>query len=154
MTEENKTLSIGDKAPEFTGVDQDNNPISLNQYKGKKVVLYFYPKDNTPGCTAEACDLRDNYERFIAEGYAVIGVSADSVASHKKFAEKQNLPFSLIADTDRNILLAYNAYGEKKLYGKVSMGILRKTYIINEDGIITDIIEKVKTKEHTKQILG
>lgn len=154
MTEENKTLSIGDKAPEFTGVDQDNNPISLNQYKGKKVVLYFYPKDNTPGCTAEACDLRDNYERFIAEGYAVIGVSADSVASHKKFAEKQNLPFPLIADTDRNILLAYNAYGEKKLYGKVSMGILRKTYIINEDGIITDIIEKVKTKEHTKQILG
>lgn len=154
MTEENKILSIGDKAPEFTGVDQDNNPISLNQYKGKKVVLYFYPKDNTPGCTAEACDLRDNYERFIAEGYAVIGVSADSVASHKKFAEKQNLPFPLIADTDRNILLAYNAYGEKKLYGKVSMGILRKTYIINEDGIITDIIEKVKTKEHTKQILG
>ncbi|MGL5226666.1 MAG: thioredoxin-dependent thiol peroxidase [Bacteroidales bacterium] len=154
MTEEYKTLSIGDKAPEFTGVDQDNNPISLNQYKGKKVVLYFYPKDNTPGCTAEACDLRDNYERFIAEGYAVIGVSADSVASHKKFAEKQNLPFPLIADTDRNILLAYNAYGEKKLYGKVSMGILRKTYIINEDGIITDIIEKVKTKEHTKQILG
>lgn len=154
MTEENKTLGIGDKAPEFTGVDQDNNPISLNQYKGKKVVLYFYPKDNTPGCTAEACDLRDNYERFIAEGYAVIGVSADSVASHKKFAEKQNLPFPLIADTDRNILLAYNAYGEKKLYGKVSMGILRKTYIINEDGIITDIIEKVKTKEHTKQILG
>lgn len=154
MTEEYKTLSIGDKAPEFTGVDQDNNPTSLNQYKGKKVVLYFYPKDNTPGCTAEACDLRDNYERFIAEGYAVIGVSADSVASHKKFAEKQNLPFPLIADTDRNILLAYNAYGEKKLYGKVSMGILRKTYIINEDGIITDIIEKVKTKEHTKQILG
>lgn len=154
MTEEYKTLSIGDKAPEFTGVDQDNNPISLNQYKGKKVVLYFYPKDNTPGCTAEACDLRDNYERFIAEGYVVIGVSADSVASHKKFAEKQNLPFPLIADTDRNILLAYNAYGEKKLYGKVSMGILRKTYIINEDGIITDIIEKVKTKEHTKQILG
>lgn len=154
MTEEYKTLSIGDKAPEFTSVDQDNNPISLNQYKGKKVVLYFYPKDNTPGCTAEACDLRDNYERFIAEGYAVIGVSADSVASHKKFAEKQNLPFPLIADTDRNILLAYNAYGEKKLYGKVSMGILRKTYIINEDGIITDIIEKVKTKEHTKQILG
>lgn len=154
MTEENKTLSIGDKAPEFTGIDQDNNTISLNQYKGKKVVLYFYPKDNTPGCTAEACDLRDNYERFLSEGYVIIGVSADSVASHKKFAEKQNLPFPLISDTDRKILMDYNAYGEKKLYGKVSMGILRKTYIINEEGIITDIIEKVKTKEHTKQILG
>lgn len=154
MTEENKTLSIGDKAPEFTGIDQDNNTISLNQYKGKKVVLYFYPKDNTPGCTAEACDLRDNYERFLSEGYVIIGVSADSVASHKKFSEKQNLPFPLISDTDRKILMDYNAYGEKKLYGKVSMGILRKTYIINEEGIITDIIEKVKTKEHTKQILG
>lgn len=154
MTEENKTLSIGDKAPDFTGVDQDSNPISLSQFKGKKVVLYFYPKDNTPGCTAEACDLRDNYERFLSEGYVIIGVSADSVASHKKFAEKQNLPFPLISDTDRKILMDYNAYGEKKLYGKVSMGIIRKTYIINEDGIITDIIEKVKTKEHTKQILG
>lgn len=152
--EENKKLNIGDKAPDFKGLDQDNQEISLSQFRGKKVVLYFYPKDNTPGCTAEACDLRDNYERFLAEGYVVIGVSADSVTSHKKFAEKQNLPFPLIADTDRNILLAYNAYGEKKLYGKVSMGTLRKTYIINEDGIITDIIEKVKTKEHTKQILG
>ncbi|MGL5731778.1 MAG: thioredoxin-dependent thiol peroxidase [Bacteroidales bacterium] len=152
--EENKILNIGDKAPDFKGIDQDNQEISLSQFKGKKVVLYFYPKDNTPGCTAEACDLRDNYERFLAEGYVVIGVSADSVTSHKRFAEKQNLPFPLIADTERTIQMAYNAYGEKKLYGKVSMGILRKTYIINEDGIITDIIEKVKTKEHAKQILG
>ncbi|MGL4805969.1 MAG: thioredoxin-dependent thiol peroxidase [Bacteroidales bacterium] len=152
--EENKKLNIGDKAPDFKGIDQDNQEISLSQFKGKKVVLYFYPKDNTPGCTAEACDLRDNYERLLAEGYVVIGVSADSVTSHKRFAEKQNLPFPLIADTGRTIQMAYNAYGEKKLYGKVSTGILRKTYIINEDGIITDIIEKVKTKEHAKQILG
>ena len=147
-------LKIGDKAPLFNGIDQNNQPISLEAYKGKKVVLYFYPKDNTPGCTAEACDLRDNYERFLNDGYIVIGVSADSVTSHKKFADKYELPFPLISDPDRNILLAYNAYGEKKLYGKVSMGILRKTYIIDENGIISDIIEKVKTKEHTKQILG
>ncbi|MGL5787867.1 MAG: thioredoxin-dependent thiol peroxidase [Bacteroidales bacterium] len=147
-------LKVGDKAPLFNGIDQNNQPISLSAYAGKKVVLYFYPKDNTPGCTAEACDLRDNYERFLNEGYIVIGVSADSVASHKKFADKYELPFPLISDPDRNILLAYNAFGEKKLYGKVSMGILRKTFIIDENGIITDIIEKVKTKEHAKQILG
>lgn len=147
-------LKIGDKAPLFNGIDQNNQPVSLEAYKGKKVVLYFYPKDNTPGCTAEACDLRDNYERFLNEGYIVIGVSADSITSHKKFADKYELPFPLISDPERNILLAYNAYGEKKLYGKVSMGILRKTFIIDENGIITDIIEKVKTKEHAKQILG
>lgn len=147
-------LQIGDKAPMFKGIDQNNEPISSEQYKGKKIVLYFYPKDNTPGCTAEACDLRDNYERFISQGYVVIGVSADSVVSHKKFTDKFELPFPLISDPDREILLAYNAYGEKKLYGKVSMGIIRKTYIIDENGVITDIIEKVKTKEHSKQILG
>lgn len=147
-------LKIGDKAPDFKGIDQNNESISLDQYKGKKVVLYFYPKDNTPGCTAEACDLRDNYERFLSQGYVVIGVSADSVASHKKFTDKFELPFPLISDPEREILEAYNAYGEKKLYGKVSMGILRKTYIIDGKGIITDIIEKVKTKEHSKQILG
>lgn len=147
-------LKIGDKAPDFKGIDQNNESISLDQYKGKKVVLYFYPKDNTPGCTAEACDLRDNYERFLSQGYVVIGVSADSVASHKKFTDKFELPFPLISDPEREILEAYNAYGEKKLYGKVSMGILRKTYIIDGNGIITDIIEKVKTKEHSKQILG
>ncbi|MGL4331934.1 MAG: thioredoxin-dependent thiol peroxidase [Bacteroidales bacterium] len=146
-------LTIGDKAPDFSGIDQNNESISLDQYKGKKVVLYFYPKDNTPGCTAEACDLRDNYERFLSHGYVVIGVSADSVASHKKFSDKFELPFPIISDPERKILEAYNAYGEKKLYGKVSMGILRKTYIIDENGIITDIIEKVKTKEHSKQIL-
>ncbi|MGL5317293.1 MAG: thioredoxin-dependent thiol peroxidase [Bacteroidales bacterium] len=147
-------LQIGDKAPAFKGIDQNNESVSLDQYKGKKVVLYFYPKDNTPGCTAEACDLRDNYERFLSLGYVVIGVSADSAASHKKFTDKFELPFPLIADTEKSILEAYQAYGEKKLYGKVSMGILRKTYIIDENGTITDIIEKVNTKEHSKQILG
>lgn len=147
-------LTIGDKAPDFNGVNQYDESISLEQYNGKKVVLYFYPKDNTPGCTAEACDLRDNYERFLSEGYVVIGVSADSVASHKKFSDKLELPFSIISDTERKILEAYNSYGEKKLYGKLFMGILRRTFIINEQGIISNIIDKVKTKEHSKQILG
>ncbi len=144
--------NIGDPAPEFSAVDQDGNTITLSQFRGKKVVLYFYPKDNTPGCTAEACDLRDNYDNLIQKGYQVIGVSADSQHSHQNFIKKYDLPFPLISDTDKKVLQAYNAWGEKKNYGKTYMGIIRKTYIISEDGIIENIIEKVDTKEHSKQI--
>lgn len=146
-------LQTGDKAPYFEGPDQDGNIIRLSDFAGRKLVLYFYPKDSTPGCTAEACDLRDNYERFISQGYAVVGVSKDSSASHQKFIAKYSLPFPLISDTDKIILQAYDAWGEKKNYGKISMGTLRKTYIIDENGIITDIIAKVDTKNHTAQIL-
>jgi peroxiredoxin Q/BCP len=145
-------LREGDPAPAFTALDQDGQKITLESFRGKKVVLYFYPKDQTPGCTAEACDLRDNYARFREEGFEVIGVSADSASSHKKFIERHELPFRLIADTEKEVLQAYGAWGEKKLYGKTYMGILRKTFIIDEDGIITRIIEKVKTKEHSQQI--
>jgi len=147
------TLKIGDKAPHFEGIDQNGQTITLEQFKGKKLVLYFYPKDNTPGCTAEACNLRDNYETFLSKGYAVVGVSADSIKSHQNFAQKYQLPFPLISDPDKKILTSYQAYGEKKMYGKVVMGTLRKTYIIDEKGIIQDIIEKVDTKNHSVQIL-
>ncbi len=147
------TLKIGDKAPYFEGIDQHEKKISLDDFKGKKLVLYFYPKDNTPGCTAEACDLRDNYHFFLKQNYAVVGVSADSINSHKKFAEKYQLPFSLISDPDKKILTAYEAFGEKKMYGKTVMGTIRKTFIINEEGIIVEIIDKVDTKNHSSQIL-
>ncbi|HIR62968.1 MAG TPA: thioredoxin-dependent thiol peroxidase [Candidatus Coprenecus avistercoris] len=146
-------LQTGDKAPYFEGPDQDGNIIRLSDFTGRRLVLYFYPKDSTPGCTAEACDLRDNYERFLSQGYAVVGVSKDSAASHRKFIEKYSLPFPLISDPETVILQAYEAWGEKKNYGKVSMGTLRKTYVIDENGIITDIISKVDTKNHTAQIL-
>lgn len=146
-------LQKGDKAPYFEGPDQDGNIIRLSDFAGRKLVLYFYPKDSTPGCTAEACDLRDNYERFISQGYAVVGVSKDSTTSHQKFIAKYELPFPLISDPGKVILQAYDAWGEKKNYGKVSMGTLRKTYVIDENGIITDIIAKVDTKNHTAQIL-
>ena len=146
-------LQKGDKAPYFEGPDQDGNIIRLSDFTGRRLVLYFYPKDSTPGCTAEACDLRDNYERFLSQGYAVVGVSKDSAASHRKFIEKYSLPFPLISDPETVILQAYEAWGEKKNYGKVSMGTLRKTYVINENGVITDIISKVDTKNHTAQIL-
>lgn len=146
-------LQTGDKAPYFEGPDQDGNIIRLSDFTGRRLVLYFYPKDSTPGCTAEACDLRDNYERFLSQGYAVVGVSKDSAASHRKFIEKYSLPFPLISDPETVILQAYEAWGEKKKYGKVSMGTLRKTYVIDENGIITDIIAKVDTKNHTAQIL-
>lgn len=146
-------VKVGDKAPYFEGIDQNGNIISLNQFKGKKLVLYFYPRDNTPGCTSEACNLRDNYQSFLSKGYAIVGVSADSIKSHQNFIKKHNLPFPLISDTEKKILTAYNAYGEKKMCGKTVMGILRKTYIINEDGIIEKIIDKVDTKNHSKQIL-
>lgn len=146
-------LSIGTKAPYFEGTDENGNTVRLTDFSGKKLVLYFYPKDNTPGCTAEACDLRDNYGRFLALGYEVIGVSRDSAASHQRFIAKYNLPFHLIADTDLSILKAYEAWGEKKMYGKITEGTLRTTYVINEEGIITDAISKVNTKDHTAQIL-
>ena len=146
-------LQKGDKAPYFEGPDQDGNIIRLSDFAGRRLVLYFYPKDSTPGCTAEACDLRDNYQRFLSQGYAVVGVSKDSAASHQKFIAKYGLPFPLISDPETVILQAYEAWGEKKNYGKVSMGTLRKTYVIDENGIITDIISKVDTKNHTAQIL-
>ncbi len=147
-------LKEGDKAPIFKGLNQDNNTISLDDFKGKKVILYFYPKDNTPGCTAESCNLSDNYDELTNQGFEVIGVSPDSIASHQKFIAKHNLRFNLIADTEKEILEMYNAWGEKKLYGKTYMGVLRKTFIIDEEGTIIKIFEKVKTKDHTNQILS
>jgi peroxiredoxin Q/BCP len=146
-------LKPGDKAPFFKGIDQNGNEISLDDFKGKKLILYFYPKDNTPGCTAEACDLRDHYQFWLEKGYAVVGVSPDSVKSHQRFAEKYNLPFPLIADPDKEILKAYGVWGLKKNYGREYEGVFRTTFIINEEGIIEEVFKKVKTKEHTKQIL-
>jgi len=146
-------LKEGQKAPAFEGIDQNGSLIKLKDYTGKKVVLYFYPKDNTPGCTAEACNLRDNYDLLLKKGFAIIGVSADDEKSHKKFAEKYSLPFPLIADTDKTILNDYGMWAEKKLYGKTYMGVLRTTFVIDEKGIIEKVIPKVNTKDHTKQIL-
>ncbi|MFY0601500.1 MAG: thioredoxin-dependent thiol peroxidase [Cyclobacteriaceae bacterium] len=148
------SLQIGDQAPEFDSIDQDENPIKLSDFKGKKIVLYFYPKDNTPGCTAESCDLRDNYEQLQKEGYVVLGVSGDSAKSHRKFIEKFSLPFPLIADEDKSVHEAFGTWGEKQTFGKKYMGTIRTTFLIDENGVITDIISKVKTKAHTEQILG
>jgi peroxiredoxin Q/BCP len=145
-------LKEGQKAPFFQGKDQNGNNISLDDFRGKKLVLYFYPKDNTPGCTNEACNLRDNYDDLIERGFAIVGVSPDSEKSHQKFAGKHNLPFPLIADTEKKILSDYGAWGEKKMYGKSFMGVLRKTFIINEEGLIEDVIKKVDTKNHADQI--
>jgi thioredoxin-dependent peroxiredoxin len=147
-----KVLKEGDRAPSISAPDENGELIALEQFRGRKVVLYFYPKDDTPGCTAEACDLRDNYSQFIEQGFEIIGVSADSGKSHQRFKDKYQLPFRLISDPDKKVLQAYGAWGEKKLYGKSYMGILRKTFIINEEGFVEKIIEKVKTKEHSKQI--
>lgn len=146
-------INIGDKAPDFKGKNQNGETISLKDFKGKKVILYFYPKDDTPGCTAESCNLRDNYAGLKKKGYEIIGVSADDEKSHKKFADKYALPFSLIADTEKEILQAYDAWGEKSMYGKKYMGILRKTYVIDEKGKIEKIFDKVDTKNHAEQIL-
>ncbi len=146
-------LKQGDIAPIFSGADQNGNTISLKNFKGKKVVLYFYPKDSTPGCTAQACDLRDNYNNLIKNGYVVIGVSGDSQKSHQKFIEKYSLPFPLIADTEKQIIKEYGVWGPKKFMGKTFDGIHRTTFIISEEGKIEEIIDKVDTKEHTKQIL-
>ena len=147
-------LEIGTKAPEFVGTDENGKEVSLNDFKGHKLVLYFYPKDSTPGCTAEACDLRDNYHRYLSLGYQVLGGSKDSPAYPRQFIQKYSLPFHLISDPDCVILKAYEAWGLKKLYGKESWGTLRTTYVIDGDGIITDAIGKVNTKDHTSQILG
>jgi peroxiredoxin Q/BCP len=149
-----KNLTIGDKAPFFEGVIEDGKKISLDDFKGNKLVLYFYPKDMTPGCTAQACDLTSNYELFLEKNYKIVGVSADSVARHEKFKEKYSIPFPLIADEDHTILNAYGVWGPKKFMGREYDGIHRTTFIINEEGLIERIIEKVKTKEHTKQILN
>lgn len=146
-------LKIGDLAPTFIGVTQDDKEVSLVDYKGKKVVLYFYPKDNTPGCTAEACSLRDGYSELKAMGFEVVGVSPDSAASHRKFIEKQSLPFTLIADKDKTIASDYGVYGEKMMCGRKCMGIVRTTFIIDENGKIEKIFDKVKTKEHFIQIV-
>ncbi len=146
-------LTVGSKAPDFSATDQSGNIFSLSDQQNKKIVLYFYPKDNTPGCTAQACNLRDNYQELMRQGYMVIGVSSDSATSHQKFVEKFDLPFVLIADTDKSVHEKYGVWVEKSMYGKKYMGTARTTIIIDEKGVITDIIEKVNTKEHTAQIL-
>ena len=146
-------LEKGNQAPDFSGLNQDGETIALQNFRGKKVILYFYPKDSTPGCTAESCNLSDHYEYWLNKGYDVIGVSPDSVSSHKKFADKYQLKFNLIADTEHAILEAYGAWGEKNMYGKKYMGVLRTTYVIGENGKIEDVFEKVQTKDHTQQII-
>jgi peroxiredoxin Q/BCP len=147
-------LTIGDKMPYFEVMDQDGNKVTSNELSGKKTIIYFYPKDNTSGCTAEACNLRDNYEALSAKGYNVVGVSKDSVASHKKFADKYELPFTLLSDTSTQMIQDFGAWGEKKMCGKVSVGTLRRTFIFNEEGVLEKIIEKVDTKNHAAQIMG
>ena len=147
------TPTAGSKAPDFTAKDQNGNTVSLSDFKGKTVILYFYPKDDTPGCTAEACDFRDNYQSLIGKGYEVLGVSTDDEKSHKKFVTKHNLPFPLIADTDHSIVETYGVWGEKNMYGKKYMGTVRTTFIIDADGVIKNIIDKVDTKASSQQVL-
>jgi peroxiredoxin Q/BCP len=142
----------GEQAPDFSAQDQNGNMVSLSDFKGKKLVLYFYPKDNTPGCTKEACNLRDNYADLLEKGFAIVGISPDAEASHKKFAEKFALPFPLLADTELKIIKAYGAWGEKNMYGKKYEGLLRSTFIIDETGKIEQVIKKVKTDNHADQI--
>ncbi len=147
------TLKVGDKAPDFSAKDQDGNIHSLKDYKGKKLVVFFYPKASTPGCTAEACNLRDNWEKFKAQGYEILGVSADSQKRQQNFKEKYELPFPLLADEDREVINAFGVWGPKKFMGKEYEGIHRTTYVIDEEGNIFDVISKVKTKDHASQIL-
>ena len=149
-------IQVGDKAPEILGTDQDGNEVRLSEFKGKKLILYFYPKDNTSGCTAEACSLRNGYAELQSAGYEVIGVSKDSAKSHKRFIEKQSLPFRLIADTETLLQQAFGVWGEKKLYGRTYMGTFRTTFIINENGVVEKIIgpKEIKTKDHANQILN
>lgn len=148
------TLEAGDKAPEFSVKDQDGNTVKLSDFKGKKLVLFFYPKASTPGCTAEACNLRDNWERFQEKGYDILGVSADTQKRQSNFKNKYEFPFPLLADEDREVIQAYGVWGPKKFMGKEYDGIHRTTFIIDEDGKIEEVIKKVKTKEHTAQILS
>lgn len=147
-------ITIGDTAPDFTSTDQNGETVRLADYRGRRVALYFYPKDDTPGCTAQACSLRDSYSDLQAAGYEVLGVSIDSQASHQKFAKKHDLPFRLVADTDKQIVNAYGVWQEKSNYGRTYMGTVRTTFVIDEQGIITDIIGKIDTKNHAKQLLG
>ena len=149
-------MNVGDKAPEVLGVNKKGERILLSNYRGKKVVLYFYPKDNTSGCTAEACSLRDNYSALKSKGYEVIGVSVDSAASHKKFIEKHELPFTLIADTDKSLVNEMGVWGEKSMYGRKYMGTFRTTFIINEEGVVEKVFspKEVKTKTHGEQLLA
>lgn len=147
------TLKIGDKAPNFSALDEKGNKISLEDYKGKKLVLFFYPKASTPGCTVEACNLRDNYQTFLAKGYDVLGVSADSAKRQQNFINKNELPFPLLADEDKSVIEAFGVWGPKKFMGREYEGIHRTTFVIDENGNIEDVIAKVKTKEHTSQIL-
>lgn len=147
------TLQIGDTAPDFSSTDQNGKPIRLSDYRGKKVVLYFYPKDDTPGCTAQACSLRDNYSHLRAQGYEVLGVSIDNQSAHQKFIKKYDLPFALVADTDKQVVEAYGVWQEKSMYGRTYMGTARTTFLIDEAGTITNIIGKVDTKQHAAQIL-
>ena len=146
-------LKIGDMDPAIKANNQNGEEVKLSDFEGKKVVLYFYPKDSTPGCTQEACNLRDNYNTLIKQGYVVLGVSPDGEKSHLKFIEKHELPFDLLADTEKKILNDYGVWGEKKMYGRTYMGVIRSTFVIDEEGKIEDIIEKVKVKDHTAQIL-
>ena len=146
-------LQEGMKAPSFKGENQNGDAISLDDFKGKKLVLYFYPKDNTPGCTAQACNLNDNYSSFIDKGYEVVGVSPDDEKSHQKFIDKYDLKFNLIADTKKEIVEKYGVWVEKKMYGRTYMGVARTTFLINEEGVIEKIISKVDTKNHTSQII-
>lgn len=148
------TLQKGDKAPDFNALDQDGNTHSLIDYNGKKLVLFFYPKASTPGCTAEACDLRDNFSRFESNNYAILGVSADSAKAQSKFKDKYEFPFPLLADENRAVIEAFGVWGPKKFMGKEYDGIHRTTFVIDENGIIEEIIDKVKTKEHANQILN
>ena len=147
------SLEKGSIAPNFKGIDQNGNSINLADFKGKKVALYFYPKDDTPGCTAQACNLRDNYDVLLAKGIQVIGVSIDSAKSHAKFITKYSLPFPLIADEDKSIVEAYGVWVEKSMYGKKYMGTARFTFLIDEKGLITKVIDKVKTADHTSQLV-
>ena len=147
------TLKIGDKVPAFTAKDQDGNTISLDDYKGKKIIVFFYPKASTPGCTAEACNLRDNYKELQTEGYELLGVSADSEARQAKFKDKYKFPFPLLADEDHTVINAFGVWGPKKFMGREYDGIHRKTFVVDGNAIVTKIIDKVKTKDHTAQLL-
>lgn len=147
-------LQVGDPAPAFSVKDQNGNEVKLSDLKGEKVVLYFYPKDNTPTCTNEACNIRDNYQLLLKKGYKVFGVSPDSEKSHQRFIKKHNLPFPLLADTEHKMVEAYGVWGEKTLFGRTYMGVLRTTFVINKKGIIEEIISKVESSKHTDQILG
>lgn len=146
-------LCVGDKAPELLGIDEQGNEIRLSDFKGKRLVVYFYPKDSTPGCTAEACSLRDGMDELAVAGYAVVGISADSAASHIRFKEKQQLNFPLVTDTERKTIEAFGVWAEKKMAGRVYMGIVRTTFIIDGNGVVEKVITKVDTKNAAKQIL-